>query len=201
MQKADTLINKFEKASLVTVLVILAIRVWLGPESNFILLVATTILSTYYLWFGFFIFNKLKPQDLLNKTVVRSIKPFRVYVSIIMGIVVSYALIAILAGFFFYPVMHTILLSALLALVAFTGFLAVYQLIKKIKPDYFSRFYYRAAIYAFLLALLYVPPLEQRLEVLFRHHPDFIEAYLDCHNNPDDEEAREKLREQRSRFR
>ncbi len=201
MQQPDTLINKFEKASLVTVLVIMAIRVWLGPESNFILLVATTILSTYYLWFGFFIFNRLKPQDLLNKTVVRSLKPFQAYVSIIMGIIVSYALIAILVGFFFYPVMHSILLTALLALIAFTVFLVVYQLIKKQKPDYFYRFYYRAAIFSFLLALLWLPPLENRLEILFRHHPEFIEAYLDYRENPDDDEARDKLREERSRFR
>ncbi len=201
MQKPDTLINKFEKAGLITVLVIMAIRVWLGPDSNFILLVATTILSTYYLWFGFFIFNKLKPQNLLNKNVLRSLKPFQAYVSIIMGIIVSYALIAILTGFFFYPVMQLILLTALLALIAFTVFLIVYQLIKKQKPDYFYRFYYRAAICSILIALLWLPPVEKRLDVLFRNYPVFIEAYLDYRDNPDNDKAREKLREERSRFR
>lgn len=201
MQQPDTLINKFEKASLATVLIIMGIRVWLGPDSNFMLLVATTILSTYYLWFGFFIFNKLKPQDLLNKTVVRSLKPFQVYVSIIMGIIVSYALIAILVGFFFYPVMQSVLISAFLVIGAFTAFLILYQLIKKQKPNYFQRFYYRAAIFIFVLALLWLPPLEKRLNILFRHYPEFIEAYLDCRENPDDEEARDKLREERSRFR
>lgn len=201
MQQPDTLINKFEKASLVTVIFIMGIRVWLGPESNFMLLVATTILSTYYLWFGFFIFNKLKPQDLLNKTVVRTLKPFQLYVSIFMGIIVSYALIAILVGFFFYPVMNTILSTAFLLLAGFTLFLIAYQLIKKQKPDYFHRFYIRATIYTFLLALLWLPPLEKRLNVLFRDHPEFIEAYIDCRDNPDDEEARERLRKERSRFR
>ena len=201
MQQPDTLINKFEKASLLTVIVIMGIRIWLGPESNFMLLVATTVLSTYYLWFGFFIFNKLKPQDLLNKTIVRTLKPFQLYVSISMGIIVSYALIAILVGFFFYPVMHTILLTAFLVLAGFTLFLIAYQLIKKQKPDYFQRFYFRAAIFAFLLALLWLPPQEKRLNVLFRDYPEFIEAYRDYRENPDDEDAREKLREERSRFR
>ncbi len=201
MQQPDTLINKFEKAGLVTVLLIMGIRVWLGPETNFMLLVATTILSTYYLWFGFFIFNKLKPQDLLNKAVVRQLNPFRVYISIIMGILLSYALIAILVGFFYYPVMQTILLTASIALAVFTLFLIIYQLAKKLKPDHFHRFYYRAAICSILIALLWLPPLEKRLDVLFRKYPEFIEAYIDYHENPDDEEAREKLREERSRFR
>lgn len=179
----------------------MGIRVWLGPETNFMLLVSTTILSTYYLWFGFFIFNKLKPQDLLNKAVVNLLNPFQIYISIIMGIIVSYALIAILVGFFYYPVMHTVLLTAFVAIITFTIYLAVYQIIKKKKPGYFHRFYYRAAIFSFLIALLWLPPLEKRLDVLFRNYPEFIEAYIDYHENPDNEEAREKLREERSRFR
>ncbi len=201
MHQKDTLINKFEKAGLTTVIIIILLRVLFGPQTNFILLVSTTLLSTYYLWFAFFILNKLKPLDLLNHEVVRSLNSFRISVSIIMGVVLSYALIGILAGFFFYPLMPVILTTSFLLLMAFCTFLITYQAIKREKLVLFKRFYYRAAIFAALLMMMSLTPLELRLEVLYKDYPEFREAYLESRANPDDEEAKEQLRQERSRFR
>ena len=201
MINRDTIINKFEKAGLVTVLVVILLRILLGPEANFILLVTITLLSTYYLWFGFFIFNKITPLSLLNKSVTQSLTSFEVYLGIIMGVVISYALIAILTGFFFYPVMPIILGSALTILVAFSIFTFIYKISKKKKISFMESFGIRSLIYAILLVLLTVTPLETRLNILFRDHPEFIEAYLECRENPDDEKKQERLKEERSRFR
>lgn len=201
MRQPDTLINKFEKASIVTVLVVMMIRIWLGPESNFPLLVTTTILSIYYLWFGFFIFTRYKPFDFLDKSIVKQIKPLHIYTGIIMGMIISYALIAILFGFFFYPSTPFLLGSAFIILVSFTLFLVVYQITKGKKISLFQRFCFRAALYAAIIALLWLTPVETRLNLFFRDHEDFIEAYLNYADNPDDEEALQRLRDERSRFR
>lgn len=201
MKVKDTIINKFEKAGLVTVIVVMLLRIWLGPITNTSLLVFTTLLSIYYLWFSFFIFNKLAPLQMLNKSIVQSLYPFQIYITIIMGIVLSYALIAILAGFMFFPLMHTIMLWAFVALTGFTIYLAIYVLIRKKNLPFLKRYFSRALLYIGLLALLLWPPLETRLEVLYWHHPEFREAYLEWRENPDDEEAQERLRDIRSRFR
>ncbi|MDR4987872.1 MAG: hypothetical protein RG741_03405 [Bacteroidales bacterium] len=201
MHQRDTIINKFEKAGLATVFVVMLLRVWLGPEANFVLLVTTTLLSIYYLWFGFFIFNKLAPIKLLDKTVVRSLSSFRVFLSIFMGIIASYALIAILTGFFFYPLMPYIIGSAFMLMVVFTTYLITYQLKKKPKLPVFRRFYYRAALFILFLGALFLTPREARLELLFRDYPEFIEAYIQYREHPEDDEALQRLREERSRFR
>lgn len=201
MIKRDTIINKFEKAGLVTALVVILLRVLLGPQANFTLLVTITLLSTYYLWFGFFIFNKITPLSLLNKSVTQSLTSFEVYLSIIMGVVISYALIAILTGFFFYPVMPVILGSALGLLMAFSVFLTIYKVMKKKKINFLESFSIRTLVYGILLILLTVPPLETRLNILFKDYPEFVEAYLACRENPDDEKKQERLKEERSRFR
>lgn len=201
MRQPDTLIIKFEKASIVTVLAVILIRIWLGPESNFLLLVSTTTLSIYYLWFGFFIFTRHKPIDLLDRSVVQHIKPLHIYLSIIMGIIISYSLIAILFGFFFYPSTPVLLGSAFIILISFTLFLVAFQVIGKKRIALFHRFYYRAVLYTTITALLWLIPLETRLNLFFRNHEDFIEAYLYYSDNPDDEEALERLRTERSRFR
>lgn len=201
MQQADTLINKFEKAGIFAVLLVIVIRIWLGPETNFMLLVTTTILSIYYLWFGFFIFNRYKLTDLLDKSVVQQIKPLHVYTGIIMGVIISYTLIAILFGFFFFPFTPFLLATSFVILVAFTMFLAVFQIVKKKRIRLFWRFYYRAVLFAIIAGLLWLTPLETRLNFLFKDHKDFIEAYLYYTANPDDEKALERLRDERSRFR
>jgi len=201
MAVKDTIINKFEKAGMITVIVVMLLRIWLGPVTNTSLLVFTTLLSIYYLWFSFFIFNKLAPLQLLKKSIVQSLYPFQIYITIIMGIILSYALIAILAGFMFFPLMHTIMFWAFIALTGFTIFLALYQIMKKKDLLFLQRYYYRAALYIVLLGLLLIPSVETRVEILYKDHPDFIEAYLEWLESPDDEEVLERLRDIRSRFR
>ncbi len=201
MTRRDTLINKIEKAGLVTLLIAILLRVLLGPETNFILLVTSTLLSTYYLWFGFFIFNKITPQSLLNKSVTQSLTAFQVYTGIIMGIVVSYALIAILFGFFFYPISPYVLASALVIQLSFSIFLIFYKIIKKKNSGFLGSFSFRALIFSILLVLHTATPLETRLDILFKDYPEFIEAYMKYRDNPDDQKLQDRLREERSRFR
>ncbi len=186
---------------MVTVIVVVLLRIWLGPMTNTSLLVFTTLLSIYYLWFSFFIFNKLAPLQMLNREIVQSLYPFQIYITILMGIVLSFTLIAILAGFMFFPLMHKIMFWAFVALTGFTTYLAIYQIIKKKDFLFLKRYYYRAALYVGLLGLLLIPPVETRLEILYKDHPEFTEAYLEWRENPENEETQERLREIRSRFR
>ncbi len=193
--------NEVEKAGAITVIIVWLLRIFLGPELNFVLLVATTLLSVYYLWFGFFIFNKIQPPDLLRKKVREHITPFRLVASILMGLVISYALIGVLFGFFFYTGMQFMLASSVLLLGLLAGATITWHFIRKTSTGLGLRFYLRAGVLMLFLLLLWAPPLEKRLKVLYRQNPGFIEAYLDYRANPHDQEALEKLREERSHFR
>ena len=201
MAKKDTLVNKFEKAGLATVLVVWILRASIGPVFNYTLLVTTTLLAIYYLWFGFFIFNHMQPLDLLYQQKHRSINRFNISMGIIMGVILSYGLIAILFGFLFFPGMQMAMITAAAVLVLLTAFIIIYRTIYKKHRQICRRFYVRASIIGFFLAILLLPPTELRLSVLFRDHPDFQEAYMDYRENPDDEKAKERLREERSKFR
>ncbi len=201
MPRKDTLVNKFEKAGLATVIVIWILRAAFGPMFNFSLLLITTLLAIYYLWFGFFIFNKMQPLDLLYQRNHQNISRFHISAGLLSGLILSYSLIAILFGFLFFPGMQTALITALSILLLFTAGIIAYDLVKKKHRKICKRYYYRAAVIGFFLAILLFTPIETRLSVLFRQYPDFQEAYLEYRENPDDEEAEERLREERSRFR
>ncbi len=201
MGNNNTLISKFEKAGLVTVITVWLLRAWLGPGMNYTALVGTTLLSVYYLWFGFFIFNKLKPLDLLRQETTRKLSRFSITASIIMGVIISYTLIAILFGIFFFPGMQAVMVSAFTILVAFSLYIAVYQKLRKRRSEFCTRYFKRAALIGFFLLVLIAMPMEKRLSIFFRDHPGFIEAYLEYRQNPGSEEATDRLREERSRFR
>ncbi len=201
MNKTDTIINKLEKAGLITVVVIWILRAWFGPVFNFSLLVTTTLLAVYYLWFGFFIFNKLQPADLLQHQIRQSITPFQVTTSILMGIITSYALIAIIFGFFFFPGIQTAIISAYVLIGVFTCLMLVHHILKKKKLPFCRRFYVRITVIGFFLLLLGAPPPEYRLQLLFKDYPEFQQAYLEYRKNPDCEETKNRLREERSQFR
>ncbi len=201
MNSKDTLVNKFEKAGLITVIIIWVLRATIGPMFNFTLLVTTTLLAIYYLWFGFFIFNKMQPLDLLHQHNHSHINRFHIVTGIIMGIILSYSLIAIIFGFLFFPGIQTAMISAAALLLLFIIYVLAYDMVKKRHRKLCRRFYLRAAIVGVILAAFLFTPLETKLSILFGDHPNFRDAYLEYSENPDDEEAVERLREERSKFR
>ncbi|TVR42482.1 MAG: hypothetical protein EA394_03405 [Bacteroidia bacterium] len=201
MDRKESIINKFEKAGLVTVVVIWLLRAVFGPAFNFALLVTTTVLSVYYLWFGFFIFTKLRPWDLIHRHIRQSINRFAVITGILMGVIISHTLIAILFGFYFFPGTQAVISVAAVALLLFTGFLIIIKIIDKKSRPHCNRYYLRAGILGVFLLLLWLLPLETKLEILYKDYPEFRAAYIEYVNNPECEQAIHKLREERSRFR
>ncbi len=201
MERKESIINKFEKAGLVTVVVIWLLRAVFGPDFNFALLVTTTVLSVYYLWFGFFIFNKLRPWDLIHRHIRQSINRFAVVTGILMGVIISQTLIAIIFGFYLFPGTQTVVTISAIVLLLFTGFLVIVQIIDKKSRPHCNRYYLRAGLLGIFLLLLWLVPLETRLEILYKDYPEFRAAYIEYVNNPDCERAIQKLRDERSRFR
>jgi len=80
-------------------------------------------------------------------------------------------------------------------------FSVIYDKYYKVDKQYLFQFYIRSAIYGIICLFLLLTPVERRAEILFRDHPEFVEAYKNYRENPEDPEAEEELRKQRNRFR
>ena len=180
----------------------IALRIIFGPVVNSILMVSLVLLAIFYLWFSVLLFNNVNFKQLFpNHPKNPKFNAFKISSSIIMGVVYSFTVISIMFSLFFYPNMELMLgLSVFLLLVSFIFWFFYYRYKKKYKL-YLNKFYLRSGVYCLVCLFLIVTPVEKRLEVLFKDHPEFIEAYLNYHENPDDPEAEEELREQRNRFR
>ncbi|MFO7979006.1 MAG: hypothetical protein R6U64_10135 [Bacteroidales bacterium] len=201
MKERMTLINKTERLGGLVVLVLIAARILIGPEMNVALRLSLTLLAVFYMWFGFFIFNRTGLTDLITRKRNLRLNPFRITSSIIMGLLYSFCMISLIFSFYFLRGMHVLIgLSTVLVVVA-TLLMGTYQWIHKAEAAYIRQFYLRSALFAILGFAFLATPLQTRLEVLYGNHPDFVEAYMNYYQNPREEQAIENLRETRSRFR
>ncbi len=201
MSNKVTIFNRIETYGIIIVFILMALRGIFGPGLNSLMLYFTTLLAIFYLWLGFFIFTRTMPLDLLDPRRRAQFNPFIISSSIVMGVVYSYTFIAILFGFLFYSGMMFMLGSSFILVLVTTALLYFYDKQKPVPSWYMRQLYKRSILFGAISFILWVTPVDTRLEILFRDHPEFIEAYQHYRENPEDERAIERLREERSRFR
>jgi hypothetical protein len=196
-----TLLNRIERAGALVAGLLLLYRILFGTGLDFFLLNAFTLLAVFYLWFGFFLFNRARPLELTDRRRRARFDRFRVASSIVMGLVYSVCLISILYAVFFYPRMQFMLGFSFFLLGTGTALTGVYHRLNREKGAYLRQFYRRTAILALFIGAILLIPVEKRLEVLYRQHPGFVEAYKGFQQEPESPEALERLRYERSKFR
>ena len=201
MEATKTIFKKIELFLGLMTLALLLYRLLFGTGLNGMLITALVIMAIYYMWFGFFLFTGRSLRDLATPQSRKTFKPFRIASSILMGLVYSFCTIAILHGVFFYDSMNFMLAFAFFLTFLSASFTLVYHKLNPEDGPYLSQFYRRSAILGLFCLLMWLTPVNTRLEVLFRKHPDFIEAYKQFKENPNDPLAEEALRQARSVFR
>ncbi len=179
----------------------IVLRLLFGAFLNAPLMVMLVLLSIYYLWFGFFLFNNVTNEQLLSKHGRNKFNIFNISSSIIMGVVYSFSVISIMFALFFYSGMNLVLGSAFFLLFLSLVFSFVYHKHYNVDKNYLYQFIIRSAAYGIICLFLFLAPVDKRLEALFHNHPEFIEAYKNYRENPDDPKAEDELRRQRNTFR
>ncbi len=193
--------KNIEKTGLIIVGLLIILRLIFGTGINVILMTMFVIVAIYYMWFGFFIFNNLRLKQLFSRQEHKRINWFKISTSIVMGLVYSFTLISIMFAILFYSNMNTMLCFSLFFILASGIFLVVYSKYNQLEKQFLYQFYMRSVIYGLICLFLWITPVEKKLNVLFDNHPEFVEAYKDYLENPDDPEVKEKLRKKGKYFR
>ncbi len=193
--------KRVELTGIIITGLLIVLRIVFGTFFNASLMVMLVLMAIYYLWFGFFLFNNVTHEQLFTKHDRGKFNLFNISSSIIMGVVYSFTVISIMFALFFYSKMNLMLGSSFFLLLMSLIFSIIYQNYYNVEKKYLHQFYIRSAAYGIICLFLLLTPVEKRLKVLFSDHPNFIEAYLDYRENPDDPKAEEELRKQRNRFR
>lgn len=193
--------KKVEGIGLIIISALLFQRIFVGMGFYVMLRILLTLLSIFYMWFGFFLFNDLKMSDLFFRQKRKNLSRTRVFSSIFSGFLYSYCLITLMFVISFYSGMHTMIIIALLLNLALL-FYSYYQLQSQPTHNkYYRQYFIRSSVFAVLFLSLWLVPREEKLNILFRDHPSFIEAYKNYQENPDDPQNLQRLKEERSAFR
>ena len=201
MVKGKTIYDKIEYYGALITMGLLLYRFMFGTALNGLLITSLVLMAIYYMWFGFFLFTKASLRDMVTTQTRRQFSPFVIVSSIIMGLIYSFCTIAIIYGVYFYKAMNFMLASGFFLVLIASGFTLVYHWLNKNDGHYLLPFYRRSAILGLFCLFMWLTPIDTRLHILFRQHPDFIEAYKNYQANLNNEQAEEQLKTARGQFR
>ncbi|MFW5762140.1 MAG: hypothetical protein ACOCXH_14290 [Cyclobacteriaceae bacterium] len=195
------MLKKIEFSALLIIAALLVHRFVAGTDLQVLLRILLTLLSIFYLWFSFFLFNKTGLLSLFNSKFRQSVPAIRIIFSVTMGFVYSFSFVALLFAVSFYPGMNNfIIISIIINILALFSTLII-GYYRREHQKYLLQFTIRSFILASLFAVYLHIPVNQKLQLLFNDHPSFIEAYNEYLSDPDNPEIQERLREERSAFR
>ncbi|MFN3555551.1 MAG: hypothetical protein ACK4VN_06270 [Bacteroidales bacterium] len=193
--------KKIEFYTVLVIAALLAVRIFAGMYMYVFLRILLVLVSIYYMWFGFFIFNEMGLKDLFNRSQRQKLSPLRVISSIIAGLIYSLSFITIVHTVEFYRGMHFLLGFSFAMNLGFTLFCFFILKYKKTEGAFMKQFLSRSLLFSLFFLFVMLVPVEKRLTTLYKGHPRFIEAYQAHRMDPDNEEKLQHLREERSAFR
>lgn len=193
--------KRFEAIALILVLGLLIHRIFIGIDLQVLLRVVLTIISIFYMWFGLFLFNKLRIPDLFSKQKRTHLSGFQITTSILFGFLYSFSFIAINFAVNFYNGMNTMVILALFFNFGILATVLLFRSSPQTGKSYLKQFIWRSLVLVFIFLVNWLTPVEKRLNTLYKDHPAFIQAYNNYLEDPDNPEVVEKLKEERSAFR
>lgn len=165
-------------------------NLWVG--GMLLAVLSFSMLSFLYYPLGFALINGLRFRDAFKKESFKSISTRRIVGGVATGFVLSHLLIAILFKIQYWPgadlMLKTSLISAaLLLLISLVRFL-------KNKDAYYTRIFKRISIIGGFALFLFVVPDLTIVQLQFRNHPKYIEAFEEFQSSPNNKEAQKNLR-------
>ncbi len=193
--------RRFETISILLILGLLLYRVLVGIQLQVLLSVMLTLVAIFYMWFGLFLFNRMSPVVLFDKWKRKELSLFRIAGSIAFGFLYSFSFIAIMYAVNFYAAMNPMLFLAFVFNISILAVCGFYSWRGKVEKSFLRQFILRSSVLVLLFFGVMLVSVDQRLNVLYKEYPGFIEAYNNYLEDPDNPESLQRLKEERSAFR
>jgi len=171
---------------ILTVIAILAtiMKLLHWPGANILLILSLLFLSILYMYFGFAFFNNIRLREIFKKDSYKETAVLRIIGAIFTGIIIGSGLIGILFVALFWPgglIMLSFIIFFGLILLSFI----VYKLIRT-GAIFYKRILFRLGVVYLLSLFLYLLPWRAKLNWRYPSDPDYVEAYIEYHENPTD---------------
>jgi hypothetical protein len=182
---------KLTEKILIALAALLAILKFLiVPGSGIFMVLVFCLLSSLYFYCGFALFNNIRLRLIFKKDSYKEISTGRIIGGIALGLSLSFSII----GFLFIA-QHWPGASFHLIISISSGIvILIISLIKffKTKASYYKNALRRISVSTTISIILFVVPVKYFIEIKYRNHPKYIEAYNLWIENPNDPEIENK---------
>lgn len=191
--------NNLEKRLLKIGIISLILKLLFIPFSAPLLLIAFSMLSFIYLFFSTALFSDITLKEIFKKEKLTPIDRSKITFTAFVGIFLALAAAGIICKFLIWPGATFLLLNAVIGMSMLTifGIIKYAQSKEKLPKKVISRIALIGGISFILLAL----PEPVWISIRFRAFPDYVEAYKNAYENPDNKELQKKLFEEYRKMR
>jgi hypothetical protein len=179
-------------------IIAMGLKLLLVPGSGILTVLSLSILSVYYMYLSFAIFNRIRPKNFYKKDSYLGISKMRIIGAIGTGLALSITTIGILFKFQSWPGGSFNLGVGLLGLFIVT----IIGLIRfnRNKSDYYKGIFKRVAIVGILGLILMLIPQTTWIEIKYRNHPTYIEALKRAMADPENKDLWQNVEIERQKM-
>lgn len=188
-----------EKILAIGIVVGLIMKFTLTSGGDVIVLFTTLTLASLYYAFGFLFFNQIRLRNIFKKDVYKNVPTVRIVLAVVTGLGLSTVLIGSLFKILSLTGADQMLLIGLFITAAML--ITSLTLFIKEKNKNSKFILWRVGVIGFIGFSLIMTPNLSILELQYRNHPNYIEAYRDYLADPQNEELYKKVELERNRIR
>jgi len=190
--------KKSERILFALVCLALVLEVMLIPGSGILLVLSFNALACVYMFGGLFLFNGIPLRRVFREGAFSEVSKGKVVGAMGAGVALSLTTIGLLFRFQSWPGADFLLATGLLLLLVVLIIGAVKYL--QSKTSYYMGIFLRASVIGGLGLIMMLAPSTAWVEIIYRNHPAYLDAFKKAVADPDNQELWEKVREERQKI-
>ncbi len=179
-------------------IIALVLNLLLIPGSSVLTVLTLSILSVFYMYLSFALFNDIRFRNILKKGSYKGKSTKRIVGAVGTGLALSLTTTGLLFKFQSWPGASFNLGTGLVGLLT----VAIISTIKyfKNKSEFYTRIFKRIAIFGGLGLILMIIPKTTWIEIKYRNHTEYIDAVKKAMADPDNKELWDNVEIQRQKM-
>ena len=182
--------NKAEKILIGFVIFSIVMKYLFVPGSGVTFLLSMGVLSSMYFYFGFLFFNGIRLRNIFKKDAYKGVTAWRILGAIATGLGLSTILIGMLFRGQHWPGANINLVTGIV--ISFTVGIVALIKYRKNKVPYYKNILIRVSVMVLMGIVILSISERTFVELRFRNHPKYIEAYNEFQEDKGNNKLRDK---------
>lgn len=167
----------------------LAGKLMLIPGSDYLTMRFLFGLTVLYFPLGVLLLNRIPLLKAFNRNSYKGLSPLRIMLSIFFGLGLAAICNGVSSKLLIWDRANEQIIVGLFLVSAATIWEVIFEKMNKLGESFFLK---RSIIGGIVGLIFLLTPVTTIIKIQYRHHPDYVKAYIDYLSDPDDEEKKKR---------